>query len=271
VPIQPEGSKPPLFCIHAVGGNVLSLRDLARHLGKDQPFYALQSQGLNGKEVPPSRTEEMARYYIEEIQTIQPEGPYYLAGQSSGGIVAFEMAQQLIAQGHVVALLALIDTFEPDTMKSVRISKADRMDFHKQNLMQEGLPYLFSQINKRWQRFLRRQIGKISRQVQAIYQKLGKPVPTRFRHVVIRGIVRKATRHYKPQMYPGRIVLFRAVNTIQSFVEDRRGVQRGWKKLAAGGLEIIDIDGAHNLEQEPYVATLAEHLTQCLAEAQEKQ
>jgi amino acid adenylation domain-containing protein len=270
VPIQPQGSKPPLFCIHAVGGNVLSLRDLARHMGKDQPFYALQSQGLNGKEVPPSRVEEMARYYIDEIQTIQPEGPYYLAGQSSGGIVAFEMAQQLIAQGHTISLLALIDTFEPDTMKSVSIKRADRLAFHKKNLAEEGLPYLFGQLSARWKRFVRRQIGKISREMQVVYQKLGKPVPPRFRHIVIRGIVRKATRKYTPKTYPGHIILFRAVNTIRSFVEDRKGVRRGWEKLADGGLEIVDINGAHNLEQEPYVGTLAEHLNRYIAEAQAK-
>ena len=144
------------------------------------------------------------------------------------------------------------------------------MDFHWKNLVSEGLPYLFYRTNERWKRFLGKQETQMSKQVKAVYYKLGRPVPYRFRHVIIRDMVRKATRSYTPKIYPGNIVLFRAVNSIRSFVEDRRGVQRGWKKLAAGGLEICDINGAHNLEQEPYVGTLAKHLNQYLTEAQSK-
>jgi thioesterase domain-containing protein len=83
---------------------------LARYLGEDQPVYGLQAQGLDGKENPLTQVEDMASLYLQEIRTIQPQGPYFLGGLSFGGMVSFEMAQTLHAQGQEVALLALIDT-----------------------------------------------------------------------------------------------------------------------------------------------------------------
>src|SRR6185437_255162 len=80
VPIQPRGSKPPLFCLHLALGHVLFYRDLAVRLGSDQPVYAFQPQGLDGTKPPHKRMEEMASHYINEMRALQPEGPYYLAG-----------------------------------------------------------------------------------------------------------------------------------------------------------------------------------------------
>ncbi len=110
VPIQPEGSRPPLFCIHGGGSQVLIYRNLAVRLGREQPLYGLQPVGLDGRQPGLERVEDMAATYLQAIRTRQPCGPYYLAGLSFGGVVAFEMAQQLRAQGQEVALLALFDT-----------------------------------------------------------------------------------------------------------------------------------------------------------------
>jgi len=119
VQIQAGSShKSPLFCIHGGGFNVLVYRDLALGLEPDQPVYGLQARGLVGDEIPDipirDRLEEIATDYVEQIQTIQPEGPYLLAGLSNGGNIALEMAQQLQAQGHHVALVALFDCYGPN-------------------------------------------------------------------------------------------------------------------------------------------------------------
>jgi acyl carrier protein len=74
IAIQPQGCKPPFFCLHEIGGNIFYYRGLGRYLGKEQPIYGLQAQGLDGKQPPHSCIEEMAAYYIEEIRTLQPEG-----------------------------------------------------------------------------------------------------------------------------------------------------------------------------------------------------
>ena len=102
VAIQPHGSKPPLYCIHAAGANVLIYRPLSRHLGMDQPVYALQARGLDGQQQPFLHVEDMAAHYIREVRAFQPEGPYDLLGASFGGLVIFEMAHQLRAQGQQV-------------------------------------------------------------------------------------------------------------------------------------------------------------------------
>ncbi|MGB6387215.1 MAG: alpha/beta fold hydrolase [Terriglobales bacterium] len=110
VAIQPKGSRPPFFCMHGGGGNVLIYRELSQHLGFDQPFYGLQAQGLDGERPCLTTIEAMASLYVNEIRRIQPHGPYHLGGYCMGGTIAYEMAQQLNAQGEEVALLALFDT-----------------------------------------------------------------------------------------------------------------------------------------------------------------
>lgn len=108
VAIQPTGSRPPFFCVHPAGGDVLCFQALSRHLGTDQPFYGLQSRGLGAGEEPLASIAEMAAAYRAEITKITP-GPYYLGGWSLGGAVVFELARQLAAEGKEVALLAIVD------------------------------------------------------------------------------------------------------------------------------------------------------------------
>src|SRR5712692_1384520 len=120
VAIKPNGSKTPFFCVHGLGGNVLEFSDLARHLDDDQPFYCLQSQGLDGEQPLLTSVEEMAAHYIKEMRELQPAGPYFIGGRSLGGMVAFEMACQLRAQGQEVGLLALLDTYPSGYAKLFR-------------------------------------------------------------------------------------------------------------------------------------------------------
>src|SRR5271154_5449555 len=116
VAIQPNGSRPPFFCMHPHGGNVLVYRDLAKQLGDDQPFFGLQSQGLGGTQRPLSRIEDMAAIYLKEIRKKQPRGPYLLGGYCMGGTIAYEVACQFQQIGEEVALLALFDTLESSTL-----------------------------------------------------------------------------------------------------------------------------------------------------------
>jgi amino acid adenylation domain-containing protein len=116
VPLQIEGSRPPLFCIHGGGFNVFVYRQLAQHLGTERAVYALQARGLDGGSIL-DRIEDMATDYIQQIKTIQPQGPYLLSGLSNGGHIALEMAQQLQSSGEIVALVAMFDSYGPDGVK----------------------------------------------------------------------------------------------------------------------------------------------------------
>jgi thioesterase domain-containing protein/acyl carrier protein len=117
VEIQAEGSKSPLFCVHGGGFNVLIYRELAINLGSDYPVYGLQARALKHQRAWLEQIETIAQDYIQEIQKVQPKGPYLLAGLSNGGNIALEMAQQLKVQGHEVALLAMFDSYGPEGIK----------------------------------------------------------------------------------------------------------------------------------------------------------
>src|SRR5262249_7957802 len=110
VPIQPYGARSALFCVHPAGGMVQCYMGLSRLLGPNQPLFGLQSRGLEANQPALGSVEEMAESYIQDLRAIQPHGPYHLAGWSFGGIVVYEMAQQLTAQHEEVGLLALLES-----------------------------------------------------------------------------------------------------------------------------------------------------------------
>lgn len=110
VPIRPEGTRPPLFMVHPMGGNVLCYVRFARHLPDDQPLYALQAAGTDPGTTPLSTVEEIAAAYVAALRRVQPHGPYAIGGWSFGGFVAFEIARQLRASGEEVPALVLLDT-----------------------------------------------------------------------------------------------------------------------------------------------------------------
>ena len=108
--LKKGNDRPPLFCLPGIGGNVVEFHGLAERLSVDQPVFGIRPAGLDENRPPHHNVAEMAAYAIELMQAIQPRGPYYLAGYSLGGVVAFEMALQLQAAGQTVALLALLDS-----------------------------------------------------------------------------------------------------------------------------------------------------------------
>jgi thioesterase domain-containing protein len=109
---------------------------LAHHLALEQPLYGLAAQMLDKKYAPLNRVEDLAAHYIKEMRILQPDGPYFLVGVSFGGLVAFEIAQQLVAQGQQVALLALLDTYAPGVVK--QLLAGERISAHWNNFLQLG-------------------------------------------------------------------------------------------------------------------------------------
>ena len=103
----------PLFITHGLGGSVMDFYQVVKHILTPHPIYGMQAKGIDGTEEPFDRIEDMAEFYIDAIRSVQPRGPYLLAGYSLGGLVTLEMAQQLTAAGEKVALLAMLDSY-PD-------------------------------------------------------------------------------------------------------------------------------------------------------------
>ncbi|MGH7766081.1 MAG: AMP-binding protein [Candidatus Binatia bacterium] len=109
VPLTATGGLPPVYAVPGVFGNVIGLADLCRELGPGQPFYGLQSIGLDGGEAPLDSVEEMAELYLHEIRALQSRGPYVLLGVCFGARVAYEMARLLADGGEEAAFLGLLD------------------------------------------------------------------------------------------------------------------------------------------------------------------
>jgi thioesterase domain-containing protein/acyl carrier protein len=262
VPIQTAGTKAPLFLVHAMAGNVLFYRELVQYLELDQPVYGLQAQGLDGQQAPCISIVEMASRYLQEIRQIQSHGPYFLGGFSFGGMVAFEMAQQLYAQGEEVALLALFDTVSSLSENPYPGKVKKSQFFHLSKLLmlspKDQLTYLWERIN--WHL----QVGKVSI-FYRLYLRYIKRSLLDLQLLAVTLANHQAGTSYFPLVYPGKLTVFRASQP-EVGVEPKPDV--GWRKLAAGGVESYEIPGSHkNMMHEPNVKFLAEKLTICLQQA----
>lgn len=245
VAIQPRGSRPPFFCVHGIGGMIMGFRVLAHYLGTEQPLYGLQAQGVDGTRPPLDRVEDMAGHYLQEIRSVQPRGPYYLGGLCFGGWVAYEMAQQLRAQGEEVGFLGLFDSYTTNWSKSSLLLRLLRLPPRQS----------FSFICHRAVRYLREARIDIHRFF----------LPRHLKQV--RKALHAASDGYVPKPYLGKITCFRPC---QKSVRDSNDPDGGWGKLADGELQIHDVPGDHNtFFFEPSVGVWAQQLKVDLEKAQE--
>ena len=250
----------PLFAIHVLGRNLSYFRPLAKHLRGDNPIYGLsvQLREISGQTI--DRVETLATHYVEEMQKLQPQGPYFLMGFSFGGMVAFEMAQQLLAQGQEMSQLILIDTYTLDAFSA--LSPSQKLQEHWYNLQQEGLPYLRKRVKKvflrQWEQLIRHIPDKF--QLKSLLKCNNQELPGDFHHKIFREQNRQARRRYVLNTYPGRVTIFRA-RDCDSSVSKQRLPNLGWSQFVLGGLDIYDIPGNHlTMLQEPHVKVLAQHL-----------
>ena len=268
VPIQPQGTKPPLFCVHANSG-IVHYRALARQLGPDQPLYGLQSQGLNGSRPPYETVEEMAAHYVHEIRQLQPTGPYYLGGHSFGGKVAFEMARQLLALGEKTALLAFFDTandrLDPSPTGVGFLRHRSRVHLEALRTIRPGerASYLVQRAGT-----LR---TLATRALSHGYDALFRPLRHAQRQVLAAND--RAARAYVPGFYGGRVTIFRAKDAAKTAAEDPvfSAPLLGWDELSGEGVEFHEVPGDHStLVHVENSRFLARALEECLREAQRR-
>ncbi|WP_442937951.1 amino acid adenylation domain-containing protein [Nostoc sp.] len=279
--LQPHGSKPPLFCLPGAAGYPFYLYDLARCLGSDQPFYSFQAiaPGEGGELI--TQVEDVAACYIQELFVVQPQGPYFLAGHSFGGKLAFEMAQQLLRKGHKVALVAILDTTAP---------------FHQNN------PSAFDLDNTKW-------LAELADTIEVVYgKKMDCSVDTlqsmvwedQLKYVLerlknadilppddeitqlnnmVQLLKANAVVNYLPQeVYPTKITLLRAKENVVKVDESNsevlseilQNLHWGWSKFSAEPVDVHFVPGNHvTMMNLPHVQVLAEKLKACIEQAQE--
>ncbi|WP_334150864.1 type I polyketide synthase [Hyphomicrobium sp.] len=252
-----ETPRTPFFLCAGMFGNILNLRHLAMQIGADRPVYGLQARGIYGGQEPHETFEEMARDYLAEIRTVQPHGPYLIGGFSGGGLVAYEMAQQLRADGEETALVVLLDTPYPD---EAVLSVQDRIAMKLQDFKRDGLASLANWVRNRiaWSR----------RQRQARAVAVPKSAE-QFHNEEIEAAFRRAVARYEGKPYPGPVLLLRPRLEIAYKItggrdlNSERGLVRadnGWSRYSAD-LSIREVPGNHDsMVLEPSVRVLAGHL-----------
>lgn len=289
VPMRATGARPPFYCVHGAGGNVLSLRDLAMAVPADQPFFCLQARGLDGRTEPFESIEETAAHYVNEIRAFQPQGPYFFGGGCYGGLVAFEMARQLREQRQKVGLVVLIDTYNHAFGSMLPRSRflyyngrfvVRRVLHHARRLAGlrpgERMAYVRGRAGGLL-RHLRAFLGVITgaERTQVVgAPPPGVPVPEAHHGDFHRTLTRvvdanlAAQRKFMPGPYDGDITLFRAGDP---FVEPYEDPFLGWKPVVRGRIDAHVVPGDHTqITLEPHVRVLAEQLDKSLRAAQQR-
>lgn len=224
VPIKTSGTKNPVFCFHTVGGNVLNYIQLVPALGDDRPMYGIQSYGLK-THVYAETIEQMASAYIQEIKKVQPQGPYLLAGGSMGGMLALEVAQQLIRMGNEIEKLIMFDTFGP----AFNISKYKNDKLSRWHNFRRSMEYRFRMLKL----YLKKRILKI----------LDAPLTLEMKLFELEINNYYALWRYRPQSFPGDLYLIRAKIAEHGWYSDPH---LGWSSTIQGEVKTIEINGNHD-------------------------
>lgn len=252
VPIHPQGRRTPLFCIHPGGGNVLGYQEFIAHLHPDQPVYGVQAHGVVEGQAPETSIHQMAVRYIQAIREIQPSGPYYLGGESFGGLVAYEMACQLIQGGERVAFLFIGDAWT-QTRRHGRYLLA-------------SLTFPLTLKLSDWRKIWERKVLRRRKYRAAVKRYLYADDLHRSNSLAHR----EAARNFAPRRYPGVLTLFRAEDRDYSARRMQHyfgGPDMGWAATAS----TVEVHWMPDIHREmmhgPNARGFAQKLQECIDRA----
>jgi len=263
VPIQPEGSKPPLFWVR---GGPLFL-PLAHRLGTDRPLLGLHLPASEAARLQvPYKLEDIAGALLRCMREVQPKGPYFIAGLCVNGVIAYEIARQLIEQGEEIALLVVFDAqnpayYEDFSQESRSELLRRRVGFQFSNLRRSGLPGLADFLTDRVIGVRRRLSVRYWRALHAFHRRVSIERLEDLEH-----IVHPASFVYRPKPYPGRVVFFQSTDWPKGRYWD---FHASWNGMIGGDLELHKIRGGHeSMFHEENVDLLADKLRVCLKDAE---
>jgi thioesterase domain-containing protein/acyl carrier protein len=280
VPIKPTGSRPPLFLVHPIGGTVLCYVELSKHLPPEQPLYGLQAAGIEPGTTASQSISEMAHSYVDAIRRVQPHGPYHIGGWSLGGVIAFEMARQLEAQGHDAGSVLLLDSAALGGGVAAELPGELLYESFMWELLSakrgadapvEHLPDGFDSAEEVLDYILGRAVE------HRVLPAGSKEMVRRLFEVFRGGML--AVERYRPQACDCAVTLLRAADPLPEVVRpahDHVGSlygesTNGWDRYVTGDLTLIEAPGNHlTMVEKPYAAALATLLGDLLAESKLK-
>lgn len=260
--LRPGTGTPPLFIVHGLGGSAMELKGLSQEVETDRPIYAIQARGFEPGDTPHERIEDMACEYLAAVRGLQPNGPYWLAGYSFGGLVAYEMARRLTDAGEEIALLALFDTTVPER----HWPPAAWIEYFLRRLrrgfrdMQGLKPRERAQLWLRLSHSLQGRIGRARLtpeeardEAEGVAQ-----LPEVVRRIRLAALA--ASLAYRPQPGDLAVSLFRSDTEASPYCDP----EAVWRRVARK-LEIYDVPGDHwTMIRPPHLPVLAKQLSRCL-------
>lgn len=264
VSLRSGSGKPFLFCLQGVW----RYQEMVEYLDTDQSVYAvfleeevelIKTGQYDSVKSVFSSIPRLASRYLQSIRSVQPEGPYYLAGFSFGGLIAFEMAHQLQAAGAEVALVAMFDS-----MMMRKIPLWRRLQCHWNLLLEQGFNYLTKKVRCRMDKVMSKTFLLTKRPNGDLAPSGGGilPIDIAEREDFLDEVSERAARFYEPQRYSGKLLLFRAVD--QSFFSET-SPDLGWNPFARN-LEIHHVPGNHmGIMKGPSASIVARHIQTHLA------
>ncbi|KAB8315453.1 amino acid adenylation domain-containing protein [Tolypothrix campylonemoides VB511288] len=270
VAINSSGSKIPFFCIHGAGGGVRQYFNLSRRLGEDYPFYALQHTP-DQEEPEIISVEETASRYLKEIRKVQPNDPYLLGGHCYGGVLAFEIAQQLQKQGQTVSLLVVIDAILPETrIESTKDDDAKFLLRMAESIKTNNNVEFSVTFEELRDLPLNEQLHLVNKKTNYIFSDT--EIKDFLRYYQLFKVHVQAMRDYLPQVYPHSMILLRAneeiIHDFESPEFHTDDPLLGWGKYSSQPIPVIEVPGDHfSIFVEPNIQELARHLRICIDNA----
>ncbi|WP_353069084.1 condensation domain-containing protein [Tunturibacter empetritectus] len=267
VPIQPVGTKRPLFIVHGAGGNVVNFYGLTTRIGADQPVYGVQAQALELNRPALLHLEDMAAHYLKEIRQVQPMGPYHLLGYSFGGVMVLEMAHQLLAAGETVGLLGMLDSRARDY---IQVSSAEPSPNNGVSEPAGLVGFFHSQrghgsVKGWWDFFLKDFTERRVRYTVTIAARMFSRLPAFLKNT--HEINAVAARNYKVKPVSQKLTLFRAAKQADRSIPS----DNGWSPIFQGGVEIHEVPGDHwQVLSVPGIDVLAKSIHGCLSRFDER-
>ncbi|MBK8023566.1 MAG: alpha/beta fold hydrolase [Chloroflexi bacterium] len=255
VALNPYGERAPLICVPGQNGNAMHFRQLVSELGHEYPVYSFQHPRYDPRSPRYDTVEALAAHYVDLMQAAVPSGPFLLVGASVGGAIVFEMAQQLAVAGRLPLGVVMIDSHFSAPGFSIAAQTAQRLKAVREKEKSEPL---LMRMRKEVYR-LRRRLAKA----------LAKAAPMTAEEQALRRVKQETERmaeRYRPQTYQGRVVYLTCREDRRQAQMPEPGFDELWRRVVAGGFEVIDIPGGHldSLEM-PNVRTVARRLRQVMA------